>query len=138
MAGSIIGALRTMSKCCVNHTRIIFYALVFFVTTTPSAHSIPMLIEAFIYPTEMITTVGFIIIGVASASAAYTILRWLISDENSTSKSTKKSKKIKRKCCYHLCMATMTLCVYIIVPCSVYGFLWFYLLLLRLRLDFTN
>ena len=134
LIGFGFGILRTKRKYCGNDfcIRPMFYAFVFFITIMSSVHSIPLVIEAFIYPTEMITTIGFIVIGVASISAAYTILSWLIRDNYFTSKSTNKSK---RKCCYHLCMATVSFCVYIIVPCSVYGFLWFYLQLLQLRLE---
>ena len=97
-----------------------------------ATHSFPVLIEAFIYPTEVITTTAFIIIGIASTITGYTLLKWFIS-ENFDKSTSKKKKNIKGKCCYCLQMLVIAVCTYIIVPVSVYLLLLFYSILLKFR-----
>lgn len=97
-----------------------------------ATHSFPVLIEAFIYPTEVITTTAFIIIGIASTITRYTLLKWFIS-KNFDKSTSKKKKNIKRKCYYCLQMLAIAVCTYIIVPVSVYLLLLFYSILLKFR-----
>ena len=95
-----------------------------------AAYSLPVIIEAFIYPSETVSTIGFIMIAIATISAGHTKLnRYTRSD--SKSKSTSKLTK----CWYYLQMGLLCACLYFIIPAAVYILLIFYLSLLKLLLE---
>ena len=111
------GTIRSADHFCSIYMFVICFA----------AYSLPVLIEAFIYPTEVISTIGFIMIGFATISGAYTILKRYVRSGSNT--------KSKPKCWYHLQMGAISLCLYFVVPLAVYMSLVFYLSLLKLLLE---
>ena len=113
------GIVRTTNNFCSIYTFVICFA----------AYSLPVLIEAFIYPTEVISTIGFIMIGIATISAGYTILK-----QYNTSDSYSKSTSSMTKYWHRLQMWLICFCLYFIVPAAVYVSLVFYLSLLKLLL----
>lgn len=119
-------------SCAEITTKIFIYLYTLLIVTFIAMYSFPVLIEAFIYPTEVITTTAFIIIGIASTITAYTLLKWFIS-KNSDKSTSKKKKSTKKECCYCLQMSAIAVCTYIIIPVSAYLLLFFYSTLLKLR-----
>ena len=97
-----------------------------------AAYSLPVLIEAFIYPTEVISTIGFIMIAIAiiSAGSAHTTL-----NQNTRFDSNSKSTCTMAKCWQRLQMVLLCACLYFIIPAAVYVLLLFYLSLLKLLLE---
>ena len=130
--GFICGFLRSVYSCncsCAEITKVFIFAYTLLAVILIAIYSFPILIEAFIYPTEVITTIAFIVIGIASTVTAYTLLKWFISKNF----NSKKKKNTKRKCCYCLQMLAIIVCTYIVVPVSVYLLLFFYSTLLKFR-----
>lgn len=98
-----------------------------------AVYTLPALIEASIYPTEIISTIGFIVIGIAGISAGYSISKWFIS--RGSKKSTSILKNMRTKCCNSLQMAIISAGIYIVVPFTIYAFLVLYLILLKLQVE---
>jgi hypothetical protein len=116
-------------KCitCICSSKTI--SLIYIFVTCFAAYLLPVLIEAFIYPTEVVSTVGFVMIAIATISAGHTILKRR-TRSGSNSKSTNMTK-----CWYHLRMGFLCVCLYFIIPTAVYILLVFYLSLLKLLLE---
>ena len=114
--GFIVGCYYGRCITCIRSTEN-FCSIYTFVTCF-AAYSLPVLIEAFIYPTEVVSTIGFIMIVIAIISAGHTILKRRTRSGKSTSKST--------KCQYHLQMGLLCACLYFIIPTVVYVLLILY------------
>ena len=140
--GGIYGAIAAIASHCFYGKcscegilkSIETFASTFIIAMCIVVYLFPVLIEAFIYPAEIISTIGFIVVGFASISTAYTMLKWFI-HKSGSNKIINKSRNLKEKCCYHLQEAIILICVYVIVPFAVYMLLVFCLSLLRLLLE---
>ena len=89
--GGIYGAL---TSCCYGNsctrigTNAVNFAFIYMSATCFAIYTLPVLIEASIYPTEIISTIGFVVIGMAGISAGYSISKWIIG------RGSKKSTRI--------------------------------------------
>ena len=110
-----------------------YFALVYVLGAWVSASILPILIQAFVYPTETITTIGFTMIFVVTAINGPSMLKALINVcfKKPNNASKKKSKKT-RICCKTLAELIFVVGGRIVVPNAIYGILYLYLSLLRL------
>lgn len=126
IGGSLYGAT---ASCFIYKCKRIFATMDFFGTAYVigvcfSAYLLPMLIQAFVYPTEVISTIGFAVMGITCIPLAHTVLKRSIAKEHKQS--------AKSKCCYYFKTPVMAISVYAIIPFTVYVLLVLYLSLLRL------
>ena len=126
--GFIVACYYGKCTTCIRSSEN-FCSIYIFITCF-AAYSLPVLIEAFIYPTEVVSTIGFIMIAIAIISAGHTILK-----RRTRSGSNSKSISKSTKCQYHLQMGFLCACLYFIIPTAVYVLLVFYLSLLKLLLE---
>ena len=127
--GTLIGCSYQKCSCRGIRQTADNFCSIYMLVICFAAYSLPVLIEAFIYPTEIVSTIGFIMIVIATISAGHTILnRYTRSDSKieSTSKLT--------KYWYYLHMGLGCAFLYFINPAAVYVLLIFYLSLLKLLL----
>ena len=108
---------------CLNFCSIYIFVVFF------AAYSLPMLIEAFIYPTEIISAIGFIMILIAiSAMCTIQIIRYTrlfgLNSKSITILSTWN----------HLQLLLLAICLYLLYS-IVYNLLVLYLSLLKLLLE---
>jgi hypothetical protein len=130
---------------CLNSCSIYILVICF------AAYSLPVLIEAFIYPTEIISTIGFIMIAIATVSAVITILKRFIkygsnnkattshNDTRSGSNNKSTSTMTKIWICLNMGLAiglSGLFFIWLILSCTtVWGLFILYLLLLKLLLE---
>ena len=134
---SIIGILTSLSSLYTKKRAyyfFLYYIFIFWPALILAISLLPILIEAFIYPTEVISFISFIVICYAGTSAAYTTINWFI--RNGTCICTSVHKNNRNLRFTHdgiACITKGIIILYIhmaMVPCLI-----FYLSLLRHRLE---
>ena len=127
-----------LSLLCIGVKKEACYSLCYPLISLPvisiTVFSVPILIESFINPTEVISFIGLIVICFAGASTAYTTNNWLI--RNGTCICTSVPKKNRNsRCDYESLDAIAEAIVLFSFLLATSGCLAFYMLLLRNRLE---
>ena len=133
IVGCIIG---TIMSCCYgkkicNINMIDNFASAYMFGACFAVYILPILIEASIYPTEIISSLGIIVTGVISIPTVRHILLKRFINNHDTDNHPKASKK----CCYYVQIALVLFTVYLVVPIVTSCLLLFYLSLLRVLLE---
>lgn len=138
---TVVGGIFGVTASCFHSRKIckcqaikltVDFVLAYIYGTCSAVYIIPVLLEISIYPTEIISSLGFIVIGLISIPTIRRILKSYIKSR-STDEIAQTSKKIKR--CYQLQMALVSFCAFIIFPIVVCFLLILYLSFLRILLE---
>ena len=134
--GIVVGVGTSISYCSIADSILVapYFALVYVLGAWMSANIIPVLIQAFVYPTETITMIGFIMIYAIALINGPSMLKDFI--KVCFKKPNKASKR--KSCCKNLGLAELLIFVVggrIIVPNTIYWIFFLYLSLLHLLLE---
>ena len=134
MCGAIMSCYYGRNICNLKETASFTdnFASAYVFGTCFAVYILPILIKASIYPTEIISCLGFFVIAVISIPTARSVLKSFISISG-TDKLAKASKNMK--CRYYVEMALLLFCVYIIFPIVVCVLLILYLSFLKVLLE---
>ena len=129
--GCIVGTVTSIrfKMCEAFMTAALYFALVYVFGAWVAANSLPVLIQAFIYPAETIITVGFITIYMIFYITGPSILKGLTTLCCNTSKKKTQKTTTSRNC---LALTIITLSGTTVLPVTVQGLLILYLSVLRL------
>ena len=111
----------------------LLYPLISSIAITLTVFSPPVLIEAFMYPTEVIAIIGLFVISLAESSAIYTIMDWF--NRNGTPIYTSVHKKNRNSRSIHQTYITKLVFIIIWAVLTFFGGLTFTLFLLKHRLE---
>ena len=128
--GNIFSYLRIKKKSWNS----LLYPLISSIAITLTVVPLPVLIGAFIYPTEVIAIIGLFVISLAGSSAIYTILDWFKRNGTPNCTSVHKNKNRNLRFTYQTYFKKLVSIILMAVS-TVFFALILYMLLLRHRLE---